>query len=93
MLLPAHDYVQLPACTVATESDRQPLLAAALAGQLTDAEFSSAKAALEINMSETAFHILSCGARIDGACAQPAVTAGLTARRPAQRPGGNTGPT
>ena len=63
VLLAAHDDLQQFASTLAAEGARQPLLAAALSGQLTDAGFASAKAALETGLGEAAWHTLACGAQ------------------------------
>lgn len=69
LLLPAHDYDDRFASTLARECAAQPLLAQVLSGRIDAAGFASAKAELEKDLALTEYQTLACGARIDSGCA------------------------
>ncbi|MGI4776833.1 MAG: aminotransferase class V-fold PLP-dependent enzyme [Janthinobacterium lividum] len=69
LMLPGHDYEDRLACTLAAESDAQPLLADALDGRLDDAGFAAAKAIIEKSLGLTAYRTMACGARVDSCAA------------------------
>ncbi len=62
-MLPAHDYDDRFACTLAAEGKAQPLLADVLAGRIDDAGFAAAKAVLERDIGPTQYRTMACGAR------------------------------
>lgn len=66
LLLPAHDYDNLFATTLAVESDAHALLAGALQGGLDAQSFAMEKAALERHIAPTEYRTLACGARAGG---------------------------
>ncbi len=66
LLLPAHDYDNRFATSLSVESATQPLLAAALQGGLSDADFARHKTALEQDIAPTAWQTMACGARAGG---------------------------
>ncbi|WP_422085715.1 aminotransferase class V-fold PLP-dependent enzyme [Variovorax sp.] len=69
LLLPAHDYDDRFASTLARECTAQPLLAQVLCGDIDAERFASAKAELEKDLALTEYQTLACGARIDSGCA------------------------
>jgi len=65
LLLPAHDYDDRFASTLATERRTQPLLARMLGGGLDAAAFAAAKAELERGLGQSDCATLACGARVE----------------------------
>jgi len=68
LLLPAHDYDDRFASTLAVECIAQPLLADVLMGRIDNAGFAAAKARLELGLALTEYQTVACGARVDSAC-------------------------
>ncbi|WP_022979554.1 aminotransferase class V-fold PLP-dependent enzyme [Ideonella sp. B508-1] len=65
LLYPGHDYDNRHATTLGIEYGAQPLVAAALDGRLTPAEFAQQKAALEASIARTEYNTIACGARVE----------------------------
>jgi rhodanese-related sulfurtransferase len=65
LLLPAHDYDDRFASTLATERRSQPLLARVLGGGLDAPAFAAAKAELERGLGPSDYATLACGVRVD----------------------------
>lgn len=82
LLLPGHDDDDRFACTFASESAAQPLLAQVLAGGLAAAAFADRKARLETDIPPTRYQTIACGVRCPSG-AEPAANvvhaAGLAA--------------